>query len=105
MYKILIIFSLIAIFLIFIFVKPDTNFDIGLHAYNKGNYTKAYNYLKESAEKGNAEAQYSVAVMYYTGKGVVQDYNQSIYWFKRAISNEHIAAIYQIGVIYFEGRG
>ena len=30
--------------------------------------------LRGAAEKGDAQAQYNIGLMYYQGKGVVQDY-------------------------------
>ena len=37
-----------------------------------------------AAERGDAEAQYNLAVLYEEGVGVRQDYRQSVYWYQRA---------------------
>ena len=45
------------------------------------------NLLKE-AEKGNAEAQYNLAAMYYKGEGIEQDYQKAFNWFEKAVNKE-----------------
>lgn len=46
----------------------------------------------QAASAGNAEAQYSLGVMFQTGKGVVRDDKESMYWMQQAAKNGHDAA-------------
>jgi len=47
----------------------------------------------QSAEAGDAEAQYAIAVMYRTGKGQPQDREQSLAWLKRSAGQNYPAAV------------
>ena len=40
--------------------------------------------LRGAAEKGDAQAQYNIGLMYYQGKGVAQDHKQAAAWWRRA---------------------
>ncbi|NQU53236.1 MAG: sel1 repeat family protein [Bacteroidetes bacterium] len=48
---------------------------------------QAYFWLKTSAEQGNAEAQYRLAVLFQRGKGVTKDKDQALYWYKKSAEN------------------
>ena len=45
----------------------------GLDAHDRKDYKEAYRLILFSAERGDAEAQYNLALMYFVGKGVPQD--------------------------------
>ena len=48
---------------------------------------EAVQWLKKSAEKGKASAQYALANMYYAGRGIGQDYQQALKWYQQAVTN------------------
>ena len=52
-------------------------FEDGIKAFESSNYTKAYELFKTPAEQGNANAQYNLGVMYYSGEGVKQNYKKA----------------------------
>lgn len=54
----------------------------------------------DKAEKGSAEAQYSLAVMYEYGLLVEQDYMESIFWYKKAANQGYPDAQNQLGEMY-----
>ena len=56
------------------------------------NDNSAAKLFRESAEGGNAMAQYCLAVCYAQGRGVDIDYGQTIYWLEKAASNGHSGA-------------
>ena len=58
------------------------------------------------AEKGDANSQYLLALLYCEGTGgVKKDYAQANVWFKRAAENGHTGAQYCMGVNYINGNG
>ena len=56
----------------------------GAEAQYKGNYAQALKLLRPIAEEGNAIAQGLLGGMYGQGKGVTQDYQQAVKWFRLA---------------------
>ena len=62
-------------------------------------------YFRASAEAGNADGAYSLAILYREGQGVPRDMTQAALWMKRA-ADEHIAAAeVEYGIMLFNGEG
>ncbi len=59
-------------------------------------------YLKE-AEKGDAEIQYKLAMCYYDGDGVKQDYEKAVDWFEKSANQGYAEAQRMLGVCYING--
>jgi TPR repeat protein len=59
-------------------------YEDGMAAYGRGDYAGAYGLLHQSAERGHANAQYNLGLMYEGGQGVAQDYVQAHKWFSLA---------------------
>lgn len=53
-------------------------------AYERGDYEHAYRQLHLLANRGNAEAQYRLGVMYETGEGVDWDDYEARKWYLKA---------------------
>jgi TPR repeat protein len=68
-------------------------------------YTKTLRELKALAEKGDAEAQFKVALLYYGGQGVPRDYLEALNWFKKAARQGNPYAQYNAGYMYEKGEG
>ena len=49
--------------------------------------TQKYFYAKRAAQRGNAQAQYDLGLMYATGNGVVKNEALALMWFTRASEN------------------
>ena len=64
----------------------------------------AFDELLKKVEAGDAEAQYILGGMCYVGKSVKQDYEQAVYWFKKAAEQGHVKAQYILGSMYDEGK-
>lgn len=65
-------------------------------------YTKAnLNAAEELAKVGDAEAQSNLGVMLASNG----DYNQAAYWYKQAALAGVSTAMYNLGVLYFNGQG
>ena len=60
---------------------------------------------RESAEHGDAEAQYQMGGLYRLGKGVARDYAEAEGWYRRAAEQGHAEAQYWIGRLYEGGLG
>lgn len=77
----------------------------GLAAYREGDYATALENWRPLAEQGNAFAQYSLGVMYDTGRGVPQDYTEAARWFRLAAEQGHASAQFNFGLMYRNGDG
>lgn len=61
-------------------------------SYASQNYNKAFGSLATPAKRGNANAQYALGYMYFYGKGVFEDRQKALYWFKLAAEQGHPSA-------------
>lgn len=58
------------------------------------------------AEQGDAEAQFALGEYYYRGdKDREQDYEQAVYWYRKAAEQGHASAQYNLGCCYYWGYG
>ena len=60
---------------------------------------------RQLAEQGNAEAQFSLGVMYDNGQGVRQDYAEAVKWYRQAAEQGDAQAQYNLGAMYHNGHG
>ncbi|GFO73273.1 hypothetical protein BJAS_P3987 [Bathymodiolus japonicus methanotrophic gill symbiont] len=60
---------------------------------------------RKAAEQGNAGAQYSLALMYKKGKGVVQDDKEAFKWFRKSAEQGNGEAQFLLGRMYVKGEG
>ncbi len=80
-------------------------FDEGTAAYKRGDYATALREWRPLAEQGDANAQYNVGLMNYHGRGVPQDDDQAIWWYRKAAEQGDARAQYNLGSMYRTGRG
>jgi TPR repeat protein len=59
----------------------------GLEAYQAGDYKTALQEWRPLAEQGDAQAQYTIATMYFAGEGVIQDHVIAHMWFNISSAN------------------
>ncbi len=74
-------------------------------AYQRGDYTTALSELRALAEKGNANAQFRLGVVYRKGRGVPQDYAEAMGWWRKAAEHGNATAQNNLGIMYYRGRG
>jgi len=67
--------------------------------------SQTFNETKENAEKGNAEAQFNLGLMYAKGHGVAQDFAKAKAWFEKAAAQGLAEAQTTLGVLYVQGQG
>ena len=58
----------------------------GMDALEVGNFEKAIEFFKKSAESGNKMAQHNLSVMYNNGYGVEKDDKIVAYWINEALN-------------------
>jgi len=61
--------------------------------------------LKRNAQKGDADAQNLLGVMYDRGEGVSRDYVQAAQWFRLAADQGLAEAQNNLGLMYLKGKG
>ena len=47
-------------------------------------YVEAVKWYRNSADQGDADAQYNLGVCYEKGRGVTQSYDEAVKWFRKA---------------------
>ncbi|MFO1159395.1 MAG: tetratricopeptide repeat protein [Reyranellaceae bacterium] len=80
-------------------------YEDGDAAFRARNYAAAFKLWQPLADDGHAEAQLGVATLYYSGLGVVMDYDLAFEWFSKAAAQGLPRANYMLGAMYRDGRG
>lgn len=75
----------------------------GEAAWRSGNYLGAVAAWRPLAEKGDRNAQFSLAEAYRLGRGVAADAAQARHWYERAAELNHGEAQASLGLILFQG--
>lgn len=60
---------------------------------------------RRAAERGDASAQFKMALRYDAGIGVPQDYVKSVEWLRQAADQDFVKAQYNLGCMYDSGQG
>ena len=80
------------------------DFEDGVAAYEKNDFTTALRKFKSVAAQGYASAQMNLGIMYGAGQGVVQDYAESVRWYKLAAVQGDAPAQLNLGIMYAKGQ-
>lgn len=64
-----------------------------------------FNQVQRSANQGDSDAQFKLAVMYNDGTGVPQNYTKAAEWYTKAANQGDSDAQFNLGVIYGKGQG
>ena len=89
------------------------DYQAGLDAYSHGDYTAAMAEWREVTDGPPTavspgifvEAHYAVAMLYWQGYGVAQDFGQARHWLERAAGMNHAGAQAKLGFLYTDGKG
>ncbi len=76
-----------------------------LEAYESGDFETAAQLWEPLAVEGNAQAQYSMAVLFHKGQGRQEDFDKALEWYREAAEQDHVNSLFNLGVAYWEGRG
>lgn len=66
---------------------------------------EALEWLQRSADDGNADAQYELAIALREGHETLQDYQRAFAWMQRSAQNGNAQAHYALGVMHRDGIG
>ena len=66
---------------------------------------KKFEYWREKAEQGDADAQTSLALMYHQGEGVPKDEVKSVEWYRKAAEQGDESGQFCLGLSYADGEG
>jgi hypothetical protein len=88
-----------------VFPAAAQDYEQSLAAAKKGDYATALKILNPLAEKGMANAQHDLGVLYAKGQGVTQNDAVAARWFQKAAEGGHNNAKYLLGTMYYRGRG
>jgi len=75
----------------------------GISAFESKHFTQALSLLLPLAQRGVADAQYRVAIMFQNGLGVVRNEDSAAQWMRAAAEQGHALAQHGLGFMYMEG--
>jgi len=81
------------------------DYEDGLAAWEKQDFATALRLWTPLAEKGDANAQFSLGALYNHGQGVAQDYKTAVKWYTLAAEQGKASAQYNIALMYDHGKG
>jgi TPR repeat protein len=77
----------------------------GVEAYETGHFDRAISEFQTLVEKGHAGAEFMTGVMYFQGRGVVQNRKLAAIWFHKAANKGHAGAQLAFGSVHIRGVG
>ena len=80
-------------------------FELGLEAYNKGEFDKAAKQWQKACDDNVARACHNLGFLYEDAQGVEQDYNKATELYKKACDGDIAEACHNLGVLYALGKG
>lgn len=81
------------------------DYEDGVNAAQNGDYETALQEFTSAAEAGLDLAQYNLAILYFMGHGVEQNYATAFSWTKAAAEQGHLNAQLNLGALYYNGTG
>ncbi len=97
------IMMVITLTLAFSMPAAAQEFEQGLAAQKRGDFTAAYRIWHPLAERGDGAAQNAVGLLYDNGEGVPQDHGRALAWYRKAARQGHADAQYNLGLMYANG--
>lgn len=80
-------------------------YDEGMQAYTNGDFDTAAREFAALAEKGEAESQYMLGMLYEEGQGIAKDDVQAAYWYARAADKGFVDAYFALGQLFVHRKG
>lgn len=80
-------------------------FEDGLAARDRGDFSTAFRTFKQLATTGDANSQFQLSLLYSAGKGVNADGKQALHWLQQAATRGNVQAQSNLGVAFNMGRG
>lgn len=85
--------------------EADEQFQTGVAAYDRGDYTAAYDAWVPLARKGNLTAQRNVGHLLRQGLGVEQNLKRAFKFYRRAARSGLVSAQANLAHMYLHGQG
>lgn len=79
------------------------SYEAGFIAAESGNFSKAVQEYEGSAQKGDANAQFNLGLMYHGGLGVPMNEVEAVRWYHKAAENGNRGAQEFLAAAYKEG--
>jgi hypothetical protein len=86
-------------------VPALADFQAGLDAFQKGDYTTAAKEWRPLADDGDPGSQFNLGLLYLDGHGVPQSSAEAVSWFRRAAEQDYAPAQHNLGAMYGTGQG
>jgi len=67
--------------------------------------SKKFFYARRAAKSGNPKAQFDLAIMYATGRGVQKNEKIAFNWFHKSARKNYAPAKHYMGISFLQGRG
>lgn len=64
-----------------------------------------FSWYQRAAEDGESSAQFFLAMHYYQGREVKQNWDQAVAWLKKSAAQGHLIAQHNLGLCYYGGQG
>ena len=68
-------------------------------------YVEAFSWYHKAAVQNHEYAQYSLAQLYYSGKGTPQNYTEAVKWYLEAAAQNNAGSQKDLGDMYYYGEG
>ena len=79
---------------------------VAIAQYNTGHRADALRMWRTHAEQGDAEAQFTLGVLYNRGDGgLPKDMIEAVHWYRKAAEQGHVVAQYNMGILCATGTG
>lgn len=84
--------------------EADSLNELSLKLIEKNDYEQALPLIEEAALKGNAQAQFNLAVMYHNGVGLKKNDSLAMVWYKKSAESGNVDGMYMMGRSYFDQK-
>ena len=85
--------------------QARADYEAGLTAAQNGDYETALREFTVAAEEGLDVAQFNLAILYFSGRGVEQNFDEAFRWTAAAADQGHTQAQFNLGALYYQGQG
>src|SRR5215212_4858691 len=85
--------------------SSSQSIDAAIVAYQNQRYATALKLFEAAAQKGDREAQHTLAFMYRDGMGTKRNDAKALAWYRKAAEQGFAPAEYNLGLMYAQGEG
>ncbi len=86
-------------------ISVASDYDKGFNAYSEGDFATALAEWQPLAERGDANGQFGLGLLYANGWGVDLNDDEALKWYGLAAGQGHAEAAYNLGVMNANGWG